>query len=386
MAWGVAALPGLIGAGPTWAQEASSAPPVALAVFREHAITDPGMDHLVAATVLVPEGWKIEGGMTRNVPQLYSMPVAVDVKFTAPDGRRVRFFPSLSFEFGGQPAAAFTPTLQGNLYLPLPESPGRWILEMAQTYPEPGVTDVRLVSEVMEPQLTAQLREQNAMLFRMVEQNRAMMAQVGMGTQFDTQATKVVLSYRQDEREYEETILMTWQYMVSTYQGQTTGGTWAIMLMRSARGPVGSDYLNDPELMAILRSAQNNPAWEAEMAKYWAELARIRNQGNRERMAMQQQAHEQRMQTLRETNDIIMNGWRERSAAQDRSHERFIDTIHEVTPYQTPAGQTVKLPSFYEHVYTDGNGRYILNNDSLYDPNTDPGVNQQSWQRIEPTR
>jgi hypothetical protein len=34
-------------------------------------------------------------------------------------------------------------------------------------------------------------------------------------------------------------------------------------------------------------------------------------------------------------------------------------------------------------VYTDGNGRYLLNNDSLYEPNTDPALNGQNWQRIE---
>ena len=377
----------LIAATPASSAEAPAPPPAAgSTVFREHKITDPGMNDLVAATVLVPEGWAVEGGLTRNPPQLYSMPVAVDVKFTAPDGRRVRFFPSLSFEFGGQGGQPFSATLGGNLYLPLPASPGQWLVEMARISPEPGVTDVRLVSETMDPDLTAQLRQQNAQLFQMIEQNRAMGAQVGVGTEFDMQATKIVLTYTHDRRDYEETFLMTWQYMASTFQGQPTGGNWSIMLMRSARGPIGTDYLNDPELMTILRSAQNNPAWDAEMGKYWAELTRIRNQGNQDRMAINQRAHEQRMQTIRETGDIITQGWRDRSARQDAAHERFIDTIHEVTPYQTPAGETVKLPSFYEHVYTDGNGRYLLNNSSLYDPNTDPNLNQQTWQRIEPTR
>jgi len=37
-------------------------------------------------------------------------------------------------------------------------------------------------------------------------------------------------------------------------------------------------------------------------------------------------------------------------------------------------------------VYTDGNGRYILNNDAFYNPNTDPSINNQNWQRIEAAR
>ncbi len=381
-------------AGQATAQESApppTAPPAAATegstVFREHAITDPGLNGMVAATVLVPEGWRIEGGLTRNPPQLYSMPVAVDLRFTAPDGRRARFFPVLSFEFNvHQPAAPLSPTLGGNLYLPLPQSPGAWLMEMARVSPEPGIRDLRLVSEEIDPELTASLRQQSAPIFRMVEEGRAMEMQTGAGLRFDTQATRIVIAYTQDDKPYEETVLMTWQYTVSLWQGQVMGGNWSIGLMRSARGPAGTDYLNDPELMTIFRSAHNNPAWDAEMGKYWAELARIRNQGARDRLAQSQAAHQKRMQTMTETSDIIMNGWKERNAARDASHERFIDSIHEVTPYQTPAGQTVKLPSFYDHVYTDGNGRYLLNNDSLYDPNTDPGMNQQSWQRIEPTR
>jgi hypothetical protein len=67
----------------------------------------------------------------------------------------------------------------------------------------------------------------------------------------------------------------------------------------------------------------------------------------------------------------------------DRMQTKTIDAIHEQTPYTTPSRETVRFPSFYNNVYTDGKGRYILNNDSLYEPNTDPAVNSSNWQRIE---
>ncbi len=78
-----------------------------------------------------------------------------------------------------------------------------------------------------------------------------------------------------------------------------------------------------------------------------------------------------------------MSGWKSRNASQDRMQEKTINSIHEQTPYTTPSGETVKLPSFYINVYTDGNGRDIVNNDPLYEPNTDPTVNNRNWQRIE---
>lgn len=74
------------------------------------------------------------------------------------------------------------------------------------------------------------------------------------------------------------------------------------------------------------------------------------------------------------------------SAASDRIQEQYVDTIREETPYTTPSGETIKLPSFYDQVYTNGNGTYILNSDALYNPNTDSTVNNVNWDRIEAQR
>ena len=122
------------------------------------------------------------------------------------------------------------------------------------------------------------------------------------------------------------------------------------------------------------------------MVLYWAELARIRQRGQQQRQA-QFAAHNRRMREInQEISNIIVGGYQRREAIRDAGHERFIDAIREVTPYQTPGGETVKLPSFYEHVYTDNNGRYILHNDAGYEPNRDDAVNGVRWERIEPRR
>lgn len=356
-------------------------------VFREHRIVDPGLNDMVATTVLVPKGWEVEGGITRPAPQYYSMPVLLDVKFVAPDGRQARQFPGYVFEFNNQqPAEPFSPTMDGNMYLPLPESPGAWLMEMARISPDPTMSNLRLVSEEMEPELTRQLRQSSASTYQMIDQTNATTAAMGFGMEFDTQVTTVVLQYTKDGMELEETILLAWQYMINVVQGQVTSGNWGIVTMKSLRGPVGSDYLNDPELMAIFQSARPNPAWVQEMNNYWTELARIRHRGATERRNHSIAAHQKRMQTLNETSEIISSGWKARTEMGEAGHQKFIDSIHEVTPYQTPSGETVKLPSFYDHVYTDNDGNYILNNDAFYEPNRDPAVNNRSWQRIEQRR
>ena len=356
-------------------------------VFREHKVTDPGMNNMVALTFLVPEGWKVEGGISNPGSQYYSMPFLLDVKCQAPDGRQLRQLPAMVFEFNyNQPATHFSATLNGNMYLPLPESPSRWIMEMAQQQPDPTVSELRVVSEEPLEELTEQLRRKNSALYDAVEQGRSLAMQTGIHMQYDAQVTKVVLRYRQDGIELEEAVLIAWQYLVHTNRGQVTHGMWSIDQMLSMRGPVGTDYQNDPQLLAIFQSARPNPAWVAEMNRFWSELARIRHQGAMQRQQQAFAAHQKRMQTLNATSDIISSGWRQRSAIREASQAKYIDSIHEVTPYQTAGGETVKLPSFYDHVYTDGQGRYILNNDALYDPNTDSTLNQADWQRLEPQR
>lgn len=361
----------------------SSSPTRAL-VFKEHKLTDPGLNNMVASTILVPEGWRAEGGLKRMPPALYSMPVIVDIKFTAPDGRQAHFFPSLVFDFDqAQPGQVMQPTIKGNLHMPLPQSPGAWLMEMARISPDPGIANLKLVSEEDVPEVTQMLRRQNQQLIQMSAENNRQGALTGFTSNYDTQGTKVVLTYDRDGRSYEETVLIMWTAMVSAWQGQGSSGLWSIAGMFSLRGPAGTDYLNDPELIAILGSVRINPAWQAEMDKYWAQLAQIRQKGSADRMRASAAAHQKWMDTLNETSDILMSGWKSRNSSQDRMQTRTIDAIHEQTPYTTPSGETVRLPSFYSNVYTDGNGRYLLNNDSLYEPNTDPALNGQNWQRIE---
>ena len=367
--------------------DSGSSSPGKRVVMREHPLHDPGMNNIVASTVLVPEGWVLEGGVIRPSSQLYNMPVVSDVKISAPDGRAVHFFPGYSFEFNHASAGqAMQPTLGGNLYLPLPESPGQWLMQMAQRNPDPTVSDLQLISEEVVPDLTQQLRQQSAQMYQIVEQGNRSSASMGFGQEFDTQATKLVLTYKQNGKALEESVLITWQYLILIQQGQISSGSWSINLMRSFRGPVGTNYLADPVLSAIVQSIRTNPVWEAEMQRYWQQLARIKHKGASDRMASWQD-HNRKMQKINsDINDIIIGGYKERSAGSDRLQEQYVDSIREETPYTTPSGETVKLPSFYEQVYTDGKGTYILNNDALYNPNTDSTVNNVNWDRIEAQR
>lgn len=353
-------------------------------VFKEHKLTDPGMNNVHSHTVLVPEEWKVEGGVIRPNIKLYNMPTMVDLKITAPDGRQAHIMPALSFEFNYQsPGQPGQPTLNGNIYMPLPESAGKWLLQMAQNQPDPNIKDLKLVSEKMEEKLTAQLRKQAQPLYQSTAQFNQTAAGIGMGAAYDTQAQVITFTYTENDQQFEETFLVCWYVNLTSIQGQISNGMWGVTLLISVRDKPGKDPSKDPMLQTFFQSFRATPVWQNEMNKYWAELSRIKAKGSADRAAQNAKHNEYMRKNNEEINNIIVNGYKTRTAISDRGQQNTIDTIREVTPYQTPGGETVRLPSYYNHAYTDGNGRYLLNNDSNFNPNVDPNFNNRNWQTIE---
>lgn len=368
------------------AASASSTPARALRLH-EHHLTDPGLNGMVASTILVPDGWEVEGGVTRPAGAYYKNPVLADVKVTAPDGRGVHFFPTMSFEFGDRiQGPLLQPTLGGHFHLPLPDSVGSFLLQLAQLAPAPGVTNLRVLSEADLPDLTAQLRQGQAAQYQAAQQMNAAAAGIGVSDHFDTQATAVEIAYTFEGRPMRETFVVAWRYYVTQLNGRPIGGTWAILQMRSMRAPEGVDHIDDPVLNAILGSVRLNPAWVQEMQRFWAEIARIEHQGAMQRAADNARHQQVMAQHRSDISDILHQGWKTRSALSDAGHAATVDAIHDRTPYATPQGTTVELPSFYDHVFTDGQGHYLLHDDALHDPNTDPAFSDRTWTRIEPSR
>ena len=86
-------------------------------------------------------------------------------------------------------------------------------------------------------------------------------------------------------------------------------------------------------------------------------------------------------------SDIIHKGYQERNAIRDETQRKVINSIRGTEDYVVPGGSTsVQLPNDYRSVYTNGNGEYLLTNDALYDPNTDPALNSQQWTGMQPQR
>ena len=359
------------------------AAPGAAVMMRQHRVTDPGMNGQIAATLLVPRGWTIEGGLSRTDLRLTNMPVMLDLQVTAPDGRQVHLYPNLTFEWvPSAPGQPFEITSNGNFYLAPPESIGQFLLALYQANPVPGVADLRLVVDEPAAELTQEVRKAAAPFYELVAQ---MPRDNGVVTQFDTQVSRAVFTYRQGDQLFEETFFVCWQYFVVTMNGQVFSGNWSINNMRSSRGRPGTDYLRDPVLTAVFHSLRVDPQWQQEMDRYWAELSRTRARGSRVAMEESRKRAELTRKTTEYVNNQMNETWKYGQNLRDATNEDVSDVLLDQIEYNTTNGQTVKLPSFYEHVYTDGDGNYLLHNDVSWDPNRDLSINDKPWERIERT-
>jgi hypothetical protein len=132
-----------------------------------------------------------------------------------------------------------------------------------------------------------------------------------------------------------------------------------------------------PLLMSIANSVRPTPEWAKMKADHIAKMQQISAKGAADRAAIINN-------TNREINKMIIDGDRQRQATNDRSAYEFIKAVREVEDFQGPNDASpVQLPHYYQHVYSNGDGTYIMTNDSRYDPNTDPLVNNKKWDAMK---
>ena len=354
-------------------------------VFREHVVRDSGRN-LPAHKLLVPQGWTVEGEITRAPQAVHRVPYIGDVRIEAPDGRFVRFYPF--FEFGwsdqvnGQPMQPY----DGRYYLRQPRTLGEFFLQMVRLDPSGKVSNPRIVSEEVQPEATETARRAAAASYRNAEQFNQRYGWQGQRYVYDRRVIRLVMSYDLEGRRLEETLFATQaSNVVYLPNGSVKAANWSLDNMYSVGGPTGQDYWNDPMLAAVVRSRQTNPDWSYAIDLwYQGQRDAIVREGMAKAAAAQRAWQNTRAQESNDLLDISFNGWKSRNAASDLGQAKLVDAIHERTTYATPSGQNVQLPSFYKNVYTDGQGTFVLHNDANYQINADPALYQHDWQRIQP--
>jgi len=170
-------------------------------------------------------------------------------------------------------------------------------------------------------------------------------------------------------------------------------------------------------LATVKSSVRTNPEWKRSVDEFFVRMRENQDTQHRQRMAAIDQqtrantaAHNQRMNNIQaqgaantaafnqrmkdmdtqqqawksqqNSQDAQMRSWESQQSADDRMHKRFVQTIREVETYQDSSG-TVELSSGYDQAWSRGDGTYILSNSPGFDPSS--AFQDQSWKQMKLT-
>lgn len=317
-----------------------------------------------AFTVLVPDGWKIEGGLYGVDPAkvggtLNSVETKCDlaVKRDAAGTVMVRWGPSYNFaEFPpGSTLAGLFPAgryYNGALVKPLPSLEG--YLNEALEYVRPKARDVKIVQRIDLPEVVDILKS----LSKGVNDQ---MAQLGKPPMTFT-AGALVWEYIEGGVRYREGA------MTAICDWRATANIWSNQFTFHMRAPL--EEANDwkPVADIIRQSIKIDPKWLE---------AYIKSSGAR---------GEQAAETLRYLAKMDQEIYQRRVAANEKIARNNYLMLTGQADYVNPYTKEVERDtSDYQYRWTNANGDRLYTSQQGLNPNEDPRLNQSEW-KITPIK
>ncbi|MEM9418213.1 MAG: hypothetical protein AAGA25_04030 [Planctomycetota bacterium] len=232
---------------------------------------DPMLSNMLAMTVTAPEDWAAEPIAQRLSPAYSKQSLLIDLRVAAPDGRAVRFYPTMGFEYDRGWASGFVPwsaTANGWIAMLPPESYGNWLLKLIEENPAPGVTAPRLIRETELPETQATLTQ---IYYPLLESYRQLNASVSHNLgemRARVQAHHASVAYARNEvPELAHFLLLVFRLDQIGASGVADRGTWSIMAMQSKEGPAELGdlaLLTDDAMQDVLDSWVLQSAWVQE--------------------------------------------------------------------------------------------------------------------------
>ena len=363
--------------------------------FEKVTLRDSGMDNMISHTFLKPKGWQVQGGQQWN-PQLYKDFVHLNLAVTANDGRQMRVYPGGFYEDSNiyevsqrmglsqqsQRPQPGQPLMNGMSNMPVPQSASEYVSKILLPAHRPQATNVQVIGETDLPILKRQMDEMMKPLVQQMQIGDQQLRQMGgnVQTTMNAFAQRVRVSYTENGQSFEEDIYVTGWIMDAANDMFQNGmivhqWNWMVIDPRGLRAPAGQLDQNTPLLESMHLSVQQDP-------KYMAVIMSIRNKIAKQEMDALIKRGEIARKGREEAWRIHQEGVRAQQVARDKNHDDFIDMIRDVDKFQDIDGSTVKLPSVYSNVYSNGNGGFIMTNDPI-DPNDG---SLERWERINPKR
>lgn len=351
---------------------AAAAPKMKTLVLQKHTFQDAGFGGMDSHTMLVPKGWKIEGGVHWTPAETVTSHFLARVSST--DGRAITFDRWRSFMFSQSPYYQQAVRQQGPQamasFIPPPQRLGEAAVKVLVPATRTGATNIQLVEVMRDPQS---------------EKVMAQMlggATAGMNTRRTVEIALV--KYELEGQAYEE----VFTYMLQVFTMPAMGMSppvynWSVGGTRAFRAPAGQLEGEFKSLLAIAASLRETPRWSICHAQLMQQISRIRHKGHMDRMRSMRQMSQQIAKTNSDISDSQMASWRRQQAMKDEGHRKSVNGALEVHDYKSRDGYSIGLDHSYDRAFQDSLGNIILTNDVGFDPTTDPNLKTNDWKQLE---
>jgi hypothetical protein len=351
-----------------------------------------------AFSVLIPKGWKHEGGVIwKSLQECRSDMVGARYEISSPDGA-IRFK-------GLQPHswnAASDQMMMQNMQMQAAQGGcdvgGPMSAEdyLRQVFVPNELQGASVVEVKPNPEAERVLAEQAAAF-------QASARQYGGQAEVRPSAISARLKWSDGS---EGIVLISIRNVITTTQNMYTGAMQQMSMSTASerswlRFPAARRDEAESFLANMKSSTRTNPAWKEAVEGYFAELGRQQERqhhiimdGIDQSTQNMTAAHNQRMGDIAAQGaantamhndrmaamDQNMRSWEQQQASQDRQHTRYVQTIREVETWQSSNG-AVELSSGYDQAWSRGDGTYILSNEPGFDPST--AFQDQNWTEMQ---
>lgn len=328
-----------------------------------------------AMSVLVPRGWRTEGGVRWNgVGGCRGEIVTWQMSVTSPDGAiRYLRLPERSFVFYQDQMlqqGALAAARQGGCQVNPPFNAAQYLNQLARAgLGGATVSNIR-IDESLQPML--QMMDANA---------NAASRQYGTGLSQSSSAVYGTLTWPDGSKGLAQVGVTAGIHQGrDMYTGAPNGyASTTVFHQVVIRYPPAREAEALKLFGTIGASYRMSPIWKQAKDAFLTRLGNMEHAGRMERLRLQGEQARAYARAQSEASDARMRDWERSQASSDAGQHRYIQTIREVETWRDGSGSPVELGAGYSHGWSRPDGSIILTNNSLFDPAVEF---QENWSRM----
>ncbi len=303
-------------------------------------LRDITMGGVVSHRMLIPQDWNLSGHVEWSTDGTNT--AQFNFKVTGPRHEKIAYIPAMSFSHAVSKSGAFPPT-----GTPPPDNLGAWLVGFIRQNNR-EVSDVRLIEDIRDPKAEQAWREQSAATGVDLK---------NIGAEIHV----ITLAYQKQGVPMREQITLNFTRCSPMDNGYLISRLWMIFTNGIIAAPEADFARLRPQLMAIAGTLEMEPRW-------WNQMMQLRS-------LLIQKKHQDAMAEIRRRGEMYNRisdeqfaSWKRWNASDNEAQRQRIQGIYEVQDYRDVDGRSVELPFHHKHVFSDGQGNYLLTNDYNHKP------------------